>query len=110
MADLKVRTTAVVVRTFRFARDHGRIIRRLPFLELRSAMPTRRFAGFTLAVGFATLLLGWSTSRVVSTAPRAASAPASWTNDLSPIAADDWNYDRAAHLLERVGFGGTPEE
>ncbi len=22
----------------------------------------------------------------------------------------DWNYDRAAHLLERAGFGGTPEE
>ena len=30
--------------------------------------------------------------------------------DLSSIAATDWNYDRAAHLLERAGFGGTPEE
>ena len=29
---------------------------------------------------------------------------------LSPIAAVDWNYERAAHLLERVGFGGTPTE
>ncbi len=37
-------------------------------------------------------------------------APAAWTNDLSPIAPSDWNYDRAAHLLERAGFGGTPEE
>ncbi len=36
--------------------------------------------------------------------------PASWTDDLSPIAANDWSYDRAAHLLERAGFGGTPEE
>jgi len=32
-----------------------------------------------------------------------------WENDLTPIAPVDWNYDRAAHLLERAGFGGTPE-
>src|SRR5262245_7218169 len=31
-------------------------------------------------------------------------------NDLSPIAASDWNADHAAHLLERAGFSGTPEE
>jgi len=36
--------------------------------------------------------------------------PASWTGDLSPIGANDWNRERAAHLLERAGFGGTPEE
>src|SRR5580704_6725848 len=36
--------------------------------------------------------------------------PAAWVGDLSPISASDWNYDRAAHLLERAGFGGTPEE
>jgi hypothetical protein len=36
--------------------------------------------------------------------------PAAWQNDLTPIAAADWNYDFAAHLLERAGFGGTPEE
>jgi len=36
--------------------------------------------------------------------------PASWQGDLTPISADDWSYDRAAHLLERAGFGGTPEE
>jgi uncharacterized protein (DUF1800 family) len=29
---------------------------------------------------------------------------------LSPIAGDDWSYARAAHLLERAGFGGTPGE
>src|SRR5262249_59783091 len=22
----------------------------------------------------------------------------------------DWNFDRAAHLLERAGFGGTPQD
>src|SRR5579872_2926082 len=36
--------------------------------------------------------------------------PKEWVGDLSPIAASDWNYDRAAHLLERAGFGGTPAE
>ena len=30
--------------------------------------------------------------------------PAAWQNDLKPIAATDWNYDFAAHLLERAGF------
>jgi uncharacterized protein (DUF1800 family) len=39
-----------------------------------------------------------------------ASGPAAWQNDLTPIGAADWNYDFAAHLLERAGFGGTPEE
>ena len=33
-----------------------------------------------------------------------------WTNSLNPITAGDWNAARAAHLLERAGFGGTPEE
>lgn len=50
----------------------------------------------------------------VATLPLTLSAqtagPASWQNDLKPIAASEWNYDYAAHLLERAGFGGTPEE
>jgi hypothetical protein len=33
-----------------------------------------------------------------------------WENDLASIVPSDWNYDFAAHLLERAGFGGTPEE
>jgi uncharacterized protein (DUF1800 family) len=40
----------------------------------------------------------------------ALAAPATLTNDLSPINQADWNRDRAAHLLERTGFGATPEE
>jgi hypothetical protein len=36
--------------------------------------------------------------------------PAEWAGDLTPISAQDWGYERAAHLLERAGFGGTPEE
>lgn len=31
-------------------------------------------------------------------------------NDLSPISVVSWNYDSAAHLLERAGFGGTPQQ
>ena len=38
------------------------------------------------------------------------SGPAQWIDDLSPIGPADWSEDRAAHLLERAGFGGTPEE
>jgi hypothetical protein len=36
--------------------------------------------------------------------------PAAWVDDLSPITPADWNADRAAHLIERAGFGATPEE
>jgi len=39
-----------------------------------------------------------------------AAGPARWQNDLTPITPADWNYDLAAHLLERAGFSGTPEE
>jgi uncharacterized protein (DUF1800 family) len=39
-----------------------------------------------------------------------ADGPAAWTNDLAPVAAPDWNYERAAHLLERAGFGATPDD
>lgn len=33
-----------------------------------------------------------------------------WRGSLEPLPAADWNRDRAAHLLERAGFGGTPED
>jgi uncharacterized protein (DUF1800 family) len=37
-------------------------------------------------------------------------APASWADDLAPIARSDWSYDRARHLIDRAGFGAPPEE
>jgi uncharacterized protein (DUF1800 family) len=40
----------------------------------------------------------------------ASPGPDGWTDDLSPIAASDWTYARAAHLMERAGFGATPSE
>ena len=39
-----------------------------------------------------------------------AAPPAEWAGDIKPIEAKDWSTERAAHLLERAGFGGTPEE
>ena len=33
-----------------------------------------------------------------------------WQDDLSPLPASEWSYDRAAHLLSHAGFGGTPED
>ncbi len=41
---------------------------------------------------------------------RSGPPPASWANDLAPIGAADWSYDRAGHLIDRAGFGATPEE
>jgi hypothetical protein len=53
----------------------------------------------------AVALAAWPVSSSAETA-----GTATWQNDLRPIAAADWNYDFAAHLLERAGFGGTPDE
>jgi uncharacterized protein (DUF1800 family) len=36
--------------------------------------------------------------------------PAAWTDDLTHIGEADWDRDKAAHLVERAGFGGTPED
>ncbi len=40
----------------------------------------------------------------------AQAAPAEWQDDLQPIAAAEWSRERAAHLLERAGFGGTQKD
>ena len=62
---------------------------------------------------------GWIASAVVlclagGAAPLAAggegAGPPAWTNDPTPISAADWDYGKAAHLLERAGFGGTPAD
>ena len=36
--------------------------------------------------------------------------PATWRGNLNPIPDSKWNHKAARHLLERAGFGGTPEE
>jgi len=47
---------------------------------------------------------------VAAAAALALAAPASWVDDLSPISPADWTADRAAHLIERAGFGAPPDE
>ena len=58
---------------------------------------------------FVTLLSSFCALTVAASA-RMAPAPDPWTGDLTPISASDWNYERAAHLIERAGFGATPDE
>ena len=29
-----------------------------------------------------------------------------WQDDLNALPSSSWNYDKAAHLIERAGFGG----
>src|SRR4030095_14793777 len=62
-------------------------------------------------VSFAALLLValGATARTLSSIDSGASTD-TWARDLSPIAASDWNAGRAAHLLERAGFGAAPED
>lgn len=62
---------------------------------------------------FLLLMSGPVLPRAVGAAGAAAAAeaaPSAWANDLTPIGEKDWNPERAAHLLERAGFGGTPDE
>jgi uncharacterized protein (DUF1800 family) len=61
---------------------------------MNRALETR---GRALAI----LLLGFAVTSAIA---------ADWEGDLAPITAADWNAQRAAHLLERAGFGGTPEQ
>ena len=63
-------------------------------------------------LSFAALLvvaLG-ATARTVPPADSITAANEAWVGDLSPIAASDWTYDRAAHLVERAGFGAAPDD
>jgi hypothetical protein len=81
-----------------------RPVRLLPFLLLFCGLALTAIAGGPLTV------------RVLAVPPAApgvadaGAGPASWVGDLSPIAATDWSYSRAAHLIERAGFGDTPEQ
>jgi uncharacterized protein (DUF1800 family) len=58
------------------------------------------------------LLLGGALLVAVGTAVVSAVGPGprGWVNDLTPITVADWDYDKAAHLIERAGFGATPAD
>ena len=73
-------------------------------------MPTTRLRRPILSRSWCLVPAAAALTIAVATRTVSSGAPAEWASDLSPIAAADWNGDRAAHLLERAGFGGTPEE
>ncbi len=54
------------------------------------------------------MLLSAAALPAVAASP--ATGPGAGIGDLAPISEADWNPSRAAHLLERAGFGGTPED
>ncbi len=54
----------------------------------------------TLGLGLM-LLSGWALASPLTD---------TWTNDLQPLTKQEWNRERAQHLLERAGFGATPQE
>ncbi len=56
------------------------------------------------------LVLVWMLSMGACWSTAQAMNEAAWAGDLSPIGAADWNREKARHLLERAGFGGTPED
>ncbi len=70
-------------------------------------MRTRQWPAALVAAGLACV---WPGVPAGAEQGQDAAGPSAWVGDLSPIEPGDWNYDRAAHLLERAGFGGTPEE
>ncbi len=65
-----------------------------------------------LAIPAAAILLLVAAASLRGAAGEAAATagPEDWQDDLAPITAADWDYGKAAHLLERAGFGGTPAE
>ncbi|HJN44387.1 MAG: DUF1800 domain-containing protein [Vicinamibacterales bacterium] len=67
-------------------------------------MGTRRWLAVLVAVSV------WTGVPAGAEAGQGAAGPPAWVGDLSPIGPEDWGYDRAAHLLERAGFGETPDE
>ena len=71
-------------------------------------MSTRR--GLLVTALFLGLGLASHSPGGPNTSAPAAPAAAEWANDLTPIGPAHWIYERAAHLLERAGFGGTPDE
>jgi hypothetical protein len=62
------------------------------------------------ALGALTLALATPWSPGFTEPASLGAGPAGWVEDLTPIGPADWSYDRAAHLLDRAGFGGTPSE
>ena len=82
------------------------------FAPIRSCGWGRRLRPVSCVLIVGLLLVSMSSTSVGAIASEVGegSGPASWTNDLGPISVADWDHPKAAHLIERAGFGGTPEE
>lgn len=76
---------------------------------IRSVGPLARLHRLLPVLALATLLGGHLTPSLAAS-DTVQKADASWVDDLQPITAAQWNRERAAHLLERAGFGGTPQQ
>jgi uncharacterized protein (DUF1800 family) len=76
-------------------------------LPKRPATASRNCQGrkSTLLAMAVTLFVGMGSTGALSKP-----GPAAWQGDLAPISPSDWSRNRAAHLLERAGFGATPED
>ena len=77
----------------------------LAFAAARRRAGRRGPFGLAAFAVFAVLMLPFATLGAAD-----GTSSAEWANDLRPIDPAAWNYDRAAHLIERAGFGGTPGE
>jgi uncharacterized protein (DUF1800 family) len=82
----------------------SRLVRLFTSTSLRRSVAVAGILALSLTVRV------WSVPAVAPVPGDRGAGPAGWANDLAPIAAADWSYDRAAHLIERAGFGATPEE
>ncbi len=71
---------------------------------------THGFRVAVFAVIMSACLLLLPSPHSVAAPLRLQAGPTAWQDDLAPIGPQDWSADRAAHLLERAGFGGTPED
>ncbi|MFV1995101.1 MAG: DUF1800 family protein, partial [Verrucomicrobiales bacterium] len=81
--------------------------------KYRKARQGNRIRSFGAAMVLASMCLPLSRAASIETDEPGwakAAGPESWVDDLTPISPADWSYQRAAHLLERAGFGGTPDE
>jgi uncharacterized protein (DUF1800 family) len=82
-------------------------------MSCRSARPASsglRGLGPAAFLAVALAVSGTVTATLAAPFGPAADGPAGWVDDLSPVAAADWNYQRAGHLIERAGFGAAPDE
>ncbi len=73
-------------------------------------MYPHRLAAWGTAAALGVFLILASGAHAAESKQELRAGPAAWIGDLTPITDADWSRDRAAHLLERAGFGGTPEE